>query len=306
MDETTPDENETPELENEPGNEVEPAADPADEGADPGAEQPPADGEPPVELAREADGTFTLEFNGEKMEITREQAIHFARKGVQADDLLALLKEQPDFVLEKMGIDPYEWAENLLAGKLKQDLEDRKLSPDQRKIRDLERQLKEREQQELNAKEQAASDEYEKIALDAMKESNLPATPYVMALIVQAQAAALSKGKVYSAKTIGKIVERTLAAQRGENYEDDTYDGEKILAKMGPKALAKVEAALAARKNPRPPAPAQGQRPTQKIPGMPGNFTQPSQQQPRRQREEQPKRKASLAELMRPMRFAKD
>lgn len=294
MSDTTPETSGTPEQ--QPGTEVDPTSQNADPNAQPPAGGAPASAQPEMVL---------IEVNGEKLQVTKDEAIQFARKGMQADDLLRVLKEQPDYVLQRMGIDPYDWAEKLLTAKLQAEMEDSKLTPEQRELRDLKAKMKEREEADLQAEIAAADAQYEQIAQDAFKLYGIPVNAYTLGLMTQVQAAALDRNKVLDAKALGAVVKKTLDRQGHGSL--DSLEGDALLDKLGADKVAKILAAQAARQQ-RGGQPA-GAPPRPASSPLPGKFTTPAEGRSRNRepsRKDEPAKKKSFFQLQRELMFSKD
>jgi len=174
---------------------------------------------------------MTLKIHGEERELNLdsdddlELLRQMAQKGEGADSkfqeaaqmrkqmeaLANLLQEDPMEAMRRIGHDPEELAQKYV----EQRLEDMKLSPEQKRIKELETKLKaEEDAKEELARERAAAERMrieeqyaEQVDMDistALEASKLPRSPYVVDRIINTMAAAIDQG--YEDITVAEVV----------------------------------------------------------------------------------------------------
>jgi hypothetical protein len=146
---------------------------------------------------------------------------------------------------------------------LTEEIEEMQLTPEQKKIRDLENALKEREEKEkmiLEAKEKAERERLENEAMvqldeqisQALSKSTLPQSPYVVRRLTDYMIQAMDAGfKDVTFEQILPYVEEQITGELNRLFEsapDDTFDklmesvvGKKNLDKYRKKQVSKVK-----------------------------------------------------------------
>lgn len=150
----------------------------------------------------------------------------------ELNQFLNTLKSNPEFILQQMGIDPAKFAEEVLT----KEVEKMQLSPEQRKIQELEKELKaikdneekaKKDKEEIQAKalrDKYAAD-YEKQLLDAMQTGKLPNNPYVINKMVDYMSLALKEGIDVNFSDIVPLIHEDMKGQakgliQGMSVED--------------------------------------------------------------------------------------
>ena len=179
----------------------------------------------------------------------------------QVEQLVAELKNNPLAILKhpNLGIDVKALAQQVL----NEELEEMQLTPEQKKIKDLETKLKEKEEREKalederqaaeRAKfEQEAMENLDNSITDALSKSNLPKSPYVIRRMADSMIAAMEMG--YSDVTPEQVlpfVEEQILGEINRLFEsspDDMFDkvmenvvGKKHLDKYRKSKVAKTK-----------------------------------------------------------------
>lgn len=193
----------------------------------------PTGAEEMLDAAPETPQTVRIKVDGEERELTLDEAIVLAQKGMSADqrfqkaasmrksaeDIFAKLKEDPWSVLssEDIGHDPMKLAEEYILKQLKEA----EMTPEQREAERIKRENEEyrRREAEREAKakqtqyEQAklrAKEEYERVFNEALDKSKLPRTAATLARMAQKQYAALKQGHELTPSQIAALVRRDL------------------------------------------------------------------------------------------------
>ena len=181
----------------------------------------------------------------------------------QMEGLINELKTNPIALLKhpELGIDLMKLAEEVMS----QELEELQLTPEQKRIRELESALKEREEKEKKAQEerdamnkakleQEAAISLNEDIIDALQNSTLPKSPFVVRRIVDTLLSAMEEGHTdVKVKDIIPFVEQTILGDLNQLFEsapDDTFDkvmesviGKKNLDKYRKKQVTKVKSA---------------------------------------------------------------
>ena len=227
-----------------------PAA-PTDAKADPKA---PAKDDKPAEAPRK----FKVKVDGQELEVseedllrgyqTREAADKRFKEGAQArreaeayraevNSVLELMQKDPRGFAEKakgLGINPAEFAEAILRPIVEEEIaaeEEKQMSPEQLKQREMERKLKAYEAKDAEAAKQAAeaekakatqatqaatdarTQEYSNIILEALKASNLPHTHETGLEMVDLLQETIERGIPLDAKALARDLESRKRAE---------------------------------------------------------------------------------------------
>lgn len=155
----------------------------------------------------------------------------------QVEQLVVELKNNPLAILKhpQLGIDIKALAQQVL----NEEIEDMKLTPEQKKIKELETALKEKEEKEKQAQsekeaaERAKMEQEALVALDeqvtnALSKSNLPKSPYVIRRIADSMIAAMDMGyKDVTPEQVLPFVEEQILGEINRLFEsapEDTFD----------------------------------------------------------------------------------
>lgn len=168
----------------------------------------------------------------------------------QAEEFIAMLKKDPRKVLSHpaLGIDLRDFAESVLASHLEQE----HLSPEQKRMRDLENQLRERDEADKQRQEQAKLEEYNKLKAEkraeldskfteALNSEGLPRTPYTVRRMAEFWSLNRKHRMGLEPKDIVGLVR--------EDYMQDTQalygqlDGDTLLAVLGDGIANKIRKA---------------------------------------------------------------
>lgn len=162
------------------------------------------------------------------------------RKDVQL--LVKTLKENPLAILTHpdVGVDVKQLAQMVI----NQELEDMQKSPEQKKLEELEKQLKseqearqkieeEKRQAELARREEEQFRQIDTDITDALRSTDLPKVPYVVKRISDTMIAAFDMGyKDVTVKDIMPIVEKQLKEEMGQWFDGSSEDAlEKLMGK---------------------------------------------------------------------------
>ena len=188
----------------------------------------------------------------------------------QVEQLVSELKKNPLAILKhpELGIDVKALAQSVL----NEEIEEMQLTPEQKKIRDLENALKEKEEREkeaLKQKEELERARFEQEAMEklddditqALSKSNLPKSPYVVRRMADTMLAAMEmtdeKGNPLftdvTAEQVLPFVEEQILGEINRLFEsapEDTFDkmmesviGKKNLDKYRKAKVAKTKSA---------------------------------------------------------------
>lgn len=232
------------------------------------AAKPPTPGKAPVPGKADAaaagkDDTFEIVVDGEKLTLTREQAIRRLQKEIAGDQRLrkggelvkkassaiAMMKENPREALSQMGVDVRSFAEQVL----QEAVEEAELTPEQKqhradakeleRLRGFEKTQKEAEEKRaLETKDKALFERYEKDFIEAAQRGGLEGTPDNLMRMIEAADEAMEAGyqltpdqAVAEAKeredsAFGKLEKRVLGGLKGEA----------LAKRLGPKVVEEV------------------------------------------------------------------
>jgi hypothetical protein len=167
----------------------------------------------------------------------------------QMEQLINELKTNPMAILKHkaLGLDVRKLAEQVM----NEEIEELSLTEEQKKIRQLEASLKEREDRDKTREEelqqarreqleQAAADELDKGISDALNASNLPKSPYVVKRVTDAMITAIELG--YKNVTVDQVmpfVEEQMMGELQRLFEEAPEDtADKLLERfVGKKSL---------------------------------------------------------------------
>lgn len=239
-----------------------PAGDPTGAGA--GKAPAAVDPKAPPAATKPAPELFELEVDGEKVTLTREQAVRQLQKGAAGDKRLREAQEQtqkfqralelgkanPGDLMKYLGVDAKAFAEKLLAQEAEQALMD----PKDRQLLELQRENETfKQQQKANEKTQADQAlaeadkkvfaQIEKSFLAAAEAGELEGTPDNLLRMIEVANEAVELGIAPTeAQIVAEVKEREdLAFSQLERKVLGGLKGEKLAKRLGP---AVVEAVL--------------------------------------------------------------
>ena len=219
---------------------------------------------PPVQPPRK----MKLKVDGRNEELSEEEVIKWAQMGraaqsrfqeaaamrKQAEDFIQMLKTNPRAVLENknIGVDLRKFAEDYLGEQLRAQ----QMTPEQRRIKELEDSLKAKEAQEAEGKKTAEQrqhdaeiaqyqQEYDISIPQAIEKAGLPKTPYTVKRITDYMISALNNGVDVSPDAVTEMVR--------QDYMSDLIalaggmDGDRLLALFGDGVSNKIRKADLAR-----------------------------------------------------------
>lgn len=168
-----------------------------------------------------------------------------AKTRKQAEDVLEILQKNPAEALSKLGFDVRKLAEDFLAQKIQEEM----LTPEQRKVKEMETELQryktEKEEFEKQQREvqistlqvQYEADIQQKIigAIDAHK---LPKNPKTIARFAEYMLQGVENGVDYDPKDLAPRIRRDLEEEHRHMYRDSGV--EEILKILGEDTLKKI------------------------------------------------------------------
>lgn len=170
----------------------------------------------------------------------------------QADEILAFGKANPKEFLAKMGMNVRQWAEEYLI----KELEVEAMSPEQKKARENEdelRKYKENEKKDAERKKQAEIDgltnqkrqEFDVMFTQALTESGLPKTPFTVKRMAELQLINIKKKLELNAQQLAKLVKEDYAAEHKSLF--GALDGDQLIEALGPELVKKLSKAQIAK-----------------------------------------------------------
>lgn len=206
-----------------------------------------------------------LKLEGGEVELPESEVIALAQQGKvaqkrfqeaaatkkQAEELITYLKNNPKEAIQKLGIDVRKFSEEYLMEVLQQEA----MSPEQKRVAEMEAKLKKYEtekkqaeeaarQQEMRALEEKHLKSYNEMFVKALTESGLPRTPYTVKRMAELTLVANKKGLNLDASQIAKLVREDYQAEMQSLY--GSADGSQLMALLGDdgvKKLTKVQVA---------------------------------------------------------------
>lgn len=157
-----------------------------------------------------------------------------------AQKVMQLLKNDPEAALshKDVGHDPFELAERIMMRRLDRE----KMSPEQRELADLKKQLQdaeeekkrsvyEQEKKEFESARNYYAGEYEKEIISVLDSSGLPKHQGIVRRIAHYLAEGLKRGRVLKADQVVDIVRKDLISEQVELLS--SLKGEKLLEILG-------------------------------------------------------------------------
>lgn len=165
----------------------------------------------------------------------------------QAEEFISLLKSNPRSVLENpaIGLDLKKFAEDYLIEQLQKE----QLTPEQKRIAELEAELKrhdeekkqkdeEQKRQDFQKLQERFAQEYEQKISDALSSGGLPRTPYTVKRMAEYMSLALNNNLDLEPKDVAKLVR--------QDYQNEVTaiigqaDGETLLQILGSQVADKI------------------------------------------------------------------
>ena len=214
-----------------------------------------------VAEVKEAIRKMKIKVDGKEEELDESEIIKLAQLGrgsnkrfeeakqmrQQAEQFIAMLKKDPKAVLSNpaLGVDLRKFAEQIVW----EHIQDESLSPEQKRARDIEKELqKYKEQEELTKKEQAEqqmqalhqryAQDYDRKITSALQNSGLPKTPSTVKRMAEYMFTAVQNGY--------DLEPSDLVHQVRKDYEQDIremfgqVDGDTLLSLLGEDTAKKI------------------------------------------------------------------
>lgn len=157
-----------------------------------------------LDLANEAELIKMLqmaEMSGKRAQEAAELRKSEAQRNKELDSFLNTLKTNPEFILAQLGVDPAKFAESVL----EKEVQKMQLTPEQRKIQDLENELKAIKDKEENAKKEAEAlraqtlrdkyaADYQNQLLSALDKGRIPNDPHTISKLADYMSIAVKNG----------------------------------------------------------------------------------------------------------------
>lgn len=176
----------------------------------------------------------------------------------QVEELAKVLKTSPEKVMKELGMDPEEWAINLLNKKI----EDEAKSPEQKEREKLQQELEElrskqkeedesRKKQEFERLQREYEEKYQNDIMSALDTGGLPKTPYAVKKFAEMLSIALDNNLDISAKELVPIVKKELEEDIRQvlaSSPDDAIEqllGKERISSMRKKHVAAVKKQVA-------------------------------------------------------------
>lgn len=204
-----------------------------------------------------------LKINGREMELDEAEVLRRAQLSSSADEkfqeaaqmrkqaeqLIQTLRESPDQVLEKLGIDIDDFARRRLASQIEKEMMD----PKEREIQELRQQLEsktkaeqefqekqrtEAEQAEYQRARQEAQKKYDSEITEVLNKAGLPKKPYVVKRVAQLMYTAIQHGYELDVATAVDRVKEDLNTDFSAMAGD--LDAERLVKFLGPDITKKI------------------------------------------------------------------
>lgn len=215
-----------------------------------------------------------LKIDGKEQELPEDEVIRYAQQGKaanqrfeeasrmrkEAQDMVNLIKTNPMAVLNdpRIGVNFRELAEQYLAEQLKQEM----MTPEQKRVAEMEKQMKtykDRDEQERTQAEQIQyqkmvehyAKEYETKITSALAENGIPKTPFSAKRMAYWIEKSEQNGMDVSPKDLARLVKEDFEAEFKAMY--DSADEDQLLALLGKNADKIRKADLKRLKNPTAP-----------------------------------------------------
>jgi hypothetical protein len=207
-----------------------------------------------------------LKVDQNEVEMSESEVIALAQKGQgaekrfqeaaqmrkEAEAVVKFLRENPREAMKQFGIDVRKFSEDVLM----EHLTEQSLTPEQKKQRDTDTELKkyrdrekaetERQQKELTAKqEQELVQHYTKTFSEALEASGLPKTNETVARMARYQQQANRKGYEVPPADLAKLVRSDYEAEQKALYSN--LDGDKLMEVLGKDIVSKLSKAQIAK-----------------------------------------------------------
>lgn len=241
-----------------------------------------------AEVSQETAAPETSEERAERKmrEIAEEEYEQYQTAAKFTEDLFTRLEKDPKSVMSRlMLVNPAlaNAMEEMLAERYLKQVEEESLTPEERKQRELEAELKRYKDAEAMSAKQAEElavrqeqERLENIMLEGMKLSGMPADPLLAEFARRGIEVGMKAGVDVTPEMLADYVTSKMTALYGGHI--DRLEGDALLDAIGSKTLQRVKAALLAKSG-----------------GAKGTFTTP----PKSQEADKPKRPKTTAQLLR-------
>lgn len=222
----------------------------------------------PTEQQKAIARKLKLKVDGRDEELDESEVVRWAQMGrsaqkrfqeaaqarKQAEDFIRMLKEDPVSVMTNpaVGIDPRKFAEEYLSKELQKET----LSPEQKRIRDLEDKLRKHDEDLKKAEEQSKKAEFQKLQehykqdfdkkfTDALQGSGLPKSPKTIQRMADYMVMALKNNLDVEPSHVVELVRQDYISEIQDLFSQT--DGDKLLKILGDGVANKIRKADLAR-----------------------------------------------------------
>lgn len=227
----------------------------------PGAAQPSNQPKAPTQ-----ERTLTLKIEGKEVSLPESEVLALAQQGKvsaqrfqeaararkEAEMLWEMLQNNPAEALKRRGIDVRKFSEETLLKYLEQE----QMSPEQKKAFENEQKLREYEDRDKRAKQEAMQREYlesqQKFAqeytthfIKALEESGLPRTDFTMKRMAELQLVNHKKKLNLDASSLAKLVREDYIREQKALF--GAMEGDSLLEALGPDLVKKLSKAQIAK-----------------------------------------------------------
>ncbi|CAM6000299.1 unnamed protein product [Sphagnum balticum] len=225
-----------------------------------GQEQPKVVPNKTATEVQEAIKKWKLKAGKQEREVTSEaELVRLAQLGIganekfeqaaktrkQAEEVLEIIQKNPAEALTKLGFDVRKLAEEYLAEKIQEEM----LTPEQKKVKEMEQQLKkyqeekaEFERQQREAQISQLQSQYEvdiqQKIINAIDANKLPKNPKTVARFAEYMLEGVENGVDYDPRDLAPRIRRDLEEEHRQMYRDSAV--EEILKILGPDTLKKI------------------------------------------------------------------
>lgn len=179
-----------------------------------------------------------------RMESAKKEAAEAKSLKAQAEQLIKMIQETPELLLEQLGEKGMTAAEKVLYKKIQAEM----MSPEQRRVMELEAQLakymesekkqkEEAEKSEMSAQEKQYQEHYQKLFIDAAEASGLPKTPSVIKRMAAIVKQSLELGIEMDAKDVAQHVKKQMDDEFMSIYGEAGLPIESLKARLGEKTV---------------------------------------------------------------------
>lgn len=267
------------------------AATPATSEAVVQATQPTAPGEQkaaptPAEIRK-----LKLKLEGGEVELPENEVIALAQQGKvaqkrfqeaaqmrrEAEEVLSFLKANPKEAFQKLGIDVRKFSEDTLMEILQQET----MSPEQRKAKEMEQELRKyrdaekaaadkKQAEEMQRLESTHLNNYQETFIKALQVAGLPRTTFTVKRMAEHQIVANRKGYTIDPQSLAKLVREDYDLAQKEIY--GSADEDTLLNLLGDDGVKKVQKALIKKLKSKPSVQAKSENISQPSPVQKGSW----------------------------------